>query len=98
MNEYWISWTSVMEDEGGFELHSPWWVSGWSITEDDKEESIFVGAIRADSEEDAWAKIAAAYDTPPEKGVNQRFIEELKAPYPWEHESPRFPLGDWMDW
>lgn len=100
MNEYWISWSSIMEDDGGFELRSPWWVSGWNITKDNKEESIFVGAIRADSEEEAWKKIAEAYDTPPENGVNQRFIQVMSGDEerPWEREGTRFPLGDWMEW
>lgn len=101
MNEYWISWYSVFEDDGGFSLKSPWWVSGWSYDREDREETIFVGAIRADSEDDAFEKIAQAYDVPPEGGVKRRFIEELEEgkPRPWEHEGTRFPLNsEWMEW
>lgn len=74
------------------------WVSGWAITKDGKEESIFVGAIRASSEKDAWNKISQAYEQELKDGVTQRFIEEMSAPYPWEQENPRFPFGDWMEW
>lgn len=100
MNEYWISWTSCFDVDGGFELHSPWWISGWSYNEKDQEESVFVGAIRADSEDEAFAKISAAYDAVPDGGVSRRFIEifEKDEKKPWEREGGRFQLGDWMEW
>ena len=100
MNEYWISWYSVFEYTGSFELHSPWWVSGWSYDADENEESIIVAAVRADSEEEAWEVVKQAYDTYPKKGFRERFIETFEEgeTKPWEREGGRFQLADWMEW
>lgn len=100
MNEYWISWYSDHE-EGGFELYSPWWVTGYAPGPDgDFSDTIFVGAVRAETEEEAWDKIAQSYDSPPPSGVRQRFIEKFDPgeKKPWEHEGGRFSLAEWMVW
>lgn len=99
MTEYWISWYSP-QSLGGFELRSPWWKAGWMFDENEEELSIIVAAIRAESEEDAFAKVEASYFEKPENGVERRFCEtfeegEIK---PWEREDGRFQLGDWMEW
>lgn len=97
---WWISWYSP-QDFGGFTLYWPWWASGWAFDFDGKEISIFVAAVRAESEDAAYEIVRQAYDTPPVFTDEQkRFCEciEGKGKMPWEHENPRFPLGDWMQW
>lgn len=80
-------------------LLSPWWRSGWSIHEDGTEETIFVAAVRADTEDEAFSIIEEAYDTKPENGVPRRFAKKLdEATLPWQKEDTRFPFGDWMEW
>lgn len=100
MNEYWLSWTTVFEDDGKFELHSPWWTSGWCLNAEEQEESVINAAVRADSEDQAWEKVAAAYEIPPEGGVNKRFIHHVKDgdAKPWERAGTRFVIEDWMEW
>lgn len=93
---WWVSWFSP-EEYGGFELHIPFWRSGWYFTNDSKEVTIFVAAVSGASEEDVFAKISAAYDTPPVDGVSKRFCEPLQQPYPWEREGTRFVKEDWME-
>ena len=96
---WWISWYSP-EALGGFTLTLPWWRSGWAIQEDNSELTLFVGAVRADTEDEAFAIIEAAYDTPPDEGVTRRFAKKIDdgEELPWEHEGTRFPLGEWMEW
>lgn len=97
---WWISWYSP-QALGGFTLYWPWWRSGWSYDRDDNEVSIFVAAVRAESEDDAYEIIMKAYDNPPVfTEENKRFCELFDAgeKMPWEHENPRFPFGDWMQW
>lgn len=84
---FWLSWKHYFED-GEFELHFPWWVSGFG---DDYE--TIVAAVKADSSEDAWKIIEDAYDY---AGVyiEQRFCDEFEgSPF-----SDRFPKADWMIW
>jgi len=84
--EFWLSWYSP-EPMSAFELHSPWWVSGYT-----DNETIVVAAVRAESEEAAWASVRNAYDYPPE--MRERFIEPLTgSPF-----SGRFPQANWMRW
>lgn len=95
---WWLSWYSP-QALGGFELHTPWWVSGWSFDKDENEISVIVAAVRANSEDEAFALIEASYDTPPDGGVEPRFIEPLdEDEFPWNREGSRFQLGDWMEW
>ena len=95
MKEYWISWYA-REDDGPFELTTPWWISGYvSAT----GLPIFVGAVRADSEGAAWQTIVDAHDNPPEKGLIERFCDEMKGDkYPWDNPNGRFQRADWMQW
>lgn len=93
---WWISWFSP-EEYGGFELHVPFWRSGWYFTNDSKEVTIFVAAVRADNEDEAFAQIASAYFEPPTGGVSRRFCLPLEEPYPWDREGTRFVKEDWMD-
>lgn len=96
---WWISWYSP-GDLGGFELHWPWWRSGWSIEADGSEKTVFVAAVRAGSEDEAFDLIESTYDTPPAEGVERRFCEPIDEDEekPWEREGTRFSLMDWMVW
>lgn len=89
MSDYWISWYVDDEWMPKFELHSPWWVSGYDM--DDR--TIVVAAVRAESEEAAWAQVLAAFDDPPER-FEQRFIDVLER----DAFSDRFPQAEWMEW
>jgi hypothetical protein len=87
---FWLSWYAH-PDDGPFELHSPWWVSGFTMEE--VERSTIVAAVRAVDEEDAWEIVRASYDTPPTR-LEVRFCEVLrKTPF-----GSRFPRADWMVW
>ncbi len=89
MQVWWLSWYD--HGEGAFELHSPWWVSGY----DADDNTIIVAAVRAENEEAAWGKIRLSYDNPPE-GVHERFIEECKSDFvPF---GGRFGKAAWMEW
>jgi hypothetical protein len=88
MNAWWISFYVPDEHFGEFELHSPWWVSGYG-----DEETIVVAAIRADNEEAAWQRVIDAFDD--EAHYRERFCEPLDRDDPFVD---RFPQGAWMDW
>ena len=86
---YWLSWYTTAE-HGGWELHSPWWISGYS---GDGEETIIVAAVRANSPEEAEEVVVNSYDTPPEY-LRFRFNDEFdRSPF-----SDRFPQAEWMAW
>jgi hypothetical protein len=97
---WWISWYHD-RGFGPFELHSPWWISGFTM--DDRE--TIVGAVQAETEKDAWEKVYASYDARP-ASIEERFIEELddreqqpSARAPWGTvENGRFQHADWMVW
>jgi hypothetical protein len=91
MSNWWVSWYCPSESMPLFELHSPWWVSGYAFEPD---RHIVVAAIRADSEESVWEKVRSAFDTPVE--IEERFIEPV--PHMSEPFSDRFPKASWMAW
>lgn len=90
MNRFWISWWAARAD-GSFELHSPWWFSGYRT----ESESSVCAAVIADSEEAAKEVILAAYDTRP-SGLEFRFVEQK--PDDWSPFNTRFRQRDWMQW
>jgi len=91
---WWISWYHH-PDDGPFELHTPWWVSGFTIEEPQRE--TIVAAVMAEDEEDAWKVVRASYDTSPTR-LEQRFCDALGDREPWSAEGGRFPRADWMQW
>ena len=89
---WWISWYNT-HPRDAFELHSPWWISG--IRADDAD--TIVAAVHAPSEDEAKAKIIAAYDRPTVTSLEWRFCEER--PADWSpFGSNRFPQAEWMKW
>lgn len=93
---WWVSWFSP-EKYGGFELHVPFWRSGWYFTDESEEVTIFVAVVRAPNEDEAFAQITGSYFEQPEGGVSRRYCKTLEHPYPWEREGTRFEREDWMD-
>ena len=87
--DFWLSWyspTSMAE----FELHSPWWVSGY----DSDGRNIVVAAVRAADDEAAFAQVRAAYDNG-SGPIEERFIETLTRDTPF---TDRFRQAKWMAW
>ena len=106
---WWISWYQTKK-LGAFELHSPWWVSGYRERETKKGkiklDSVIVGAVRAENEKAAKAAVVASYDDPPDVDeIEWRFCEELnEGEEPWiprdgkDESSLRFRRAGWMQW
>jgi len=88
---WWISWYAHPED-GPFELHTPWWVSGFTM--EDPSRDTIVAAVQAESEEDAWDVVLMSYDEVPTQ-LEKRFCDPLGDKEPF---SDRFPRADWMQW
>lgn len=87
---WWVSWWHK-PSMGDFELHSPWWVSGF---DEGGSESV-CAAIIADSERSARRMILAAYDKKP-RSIEFRFCNAR--PGDWNPFCGRFPRADWMQW
>lgn len=86
--DFWLSWYSDIP-LSEFELHSPWWVSGY----DADDRTILVAAVRAKDEREAWLQVKGSYDDPP-PSLDERFCEELdRSPF-----CGRFPKSAWMEW
>lgn len=91
---WWASWYAPAP-MGEFELHSPWWVSGYALDEHEEHVPIVCAAVRAGTETEAMAEVCAAYDNPPAaEDVRWRFCETLDgSPF-----TDRFPQSEWMAW
>lgn len=95
MSAWWLSWYGPAP-MSTFELHSPWWVSGWAA--DDAggyTVPIVCAAVRADNEFAALARVFTAYDDPPET-IRWRFVEQVEVG--WSPFCDRFPKAAWMAW
>jgi len=87
---WWVSWYNPVS-LAEFELHSPWWVSGYRCSDDFET---MCAAVRAVDETHAKAQVEAAYDNPP-SNIEWRFVEPLDDRSPF---SGRFPQSKWMAW
>ena len=97
MNNYWVSWYCPNDLMGKFELHSPWWVSGETMEDDDGKFSFTIcAAVQAPDEDGAKRLIEMAHDEPRPRNLEWRFVTEK--PRDWSPGSGRFPLADWMKW
>ena len=81
---YWLSWYGM----NTFELHAPWWRSGF----DGAERPIFCAAVRAESDADARRIIAEAHDQ--SVALVFRFVNEKDAA--WTPYNDRFRKAHWM--
>lgn len=99
LRPFWISWYAVRTD---FELHSPWWTSGWRIGCDDEPDvPTICAAVMARDEEHARSLILAAYDEPRPDDLEWRFCSEKPAGWaPWVNPNgtSRFQRAAWMQW
>lgn len=97
MKNYWVSWYCPPNVMGKFELHSPWWVSGFRMSDD--AETV-CAAIQAVSEDQARLKIVMSHDADfvkwASEGIEWRFVNER--PDDWTPYGDRFPSDDWMVW
>lgn len=89
--KWWVGWEAA---DMAFEIHTPWWISGYACYDDENLPTI-CAAVAAETEEDAKAYIIASHDTPPDD-LQWRFCEERRKD--WQPFSSRFPRGDWMKW
>lgn len=89
---WWVSWYSPATLDS-FELHAPWWISGWSG--ENMDTPTIVAAIQAEDEDEVWNIVRGAYDNPP-ASVEDRFCEPMNAD--WYFDSDRFPKQPWMEW
>ncbi len=93
---WWVSWCG---QNGTFELHSPWWISGTRIVSGDdpeKTEDIFCAAILADSAAEARMAIVRAHDDYGAGFSEWRFVKPRADD--WQPFCDRFPRVDWMQW
>lgn len=90
LKPFWLSWYHH-ENTGPFELHFPWWISGYS-----HDATIVCAAVRAEDEGMAQLRIEEAYDRTPVDPLSFRFCEERSAD--WSPFCDRFPKADWMQW
>lgn len=91
MKKYWVSWYHEPAF-GGFELNTPWWISGTRGDDD-----CVCAAIKANSGEEAKEMVRKSYDKPPKPAtIEWRFC--TKKPKKWSPFGERFPKADWMSW
>lgn len=91
MKRYWVSWYFDCAADGPFELHSPWWITGW----DGRGRATVCAAIIADSEDDARRAVREGYDSPPDD-LEWRFVDQRDSD--WSPFGDRFKRADWMQW
>ncbi len=98
MTNYWISWYQTPVE---FELHSPWWISGYRYVLDDtaedgeREQATICAAVHAMDEDAAKKVIVDSHDTVP-GAIEWRFCEER--PDDWTPFCDRFQRVKWMVW
>lgn len=95
-SKWWISWYGCWAKLGAFELYTPWWESG--LTMEEPERQIFCAAVWADDEDEIREIIYGSYDKRPEDGeIEVRFMEQRPDDWdPCENKSGRFEFADWM--
>lgn len=96
--KWWVSWyahkSALPGGDVGFEIHTPWWISGQTWGPDGSQD-IICAAVAAPTAEDAKAYILASHDDPPDD-LAWRFVEPR--PADWQPFCDRFPRADWMRW
>ena len=93
LRPFWVSWYQDLSI--GFELHTPWWVSGWRMVSEDVNQGTICAAIMATSEDDAQRRVVAAHDREPHH-LEFRFVNEQEPG--WTPFCDRFERADWMRW
>lgn len=93
MRAFWISYYVPTDRLKDFELHSPWWISGY--TSEERERATIVAAVWDETEAAAAKRFRDAFDERPE--FEERFIDPVQGD-DWSPFSDRFPKSDWMAW
>lgn len=100
MKRFWLSWYGY---NGTFELHSPWWLTGYCGEERFDRlgfpmgDATFCAAIIAEHGLAAKNIVRAAHDDQEfAKYMEFRFCEERARD--WSPFGSRFIRGDWMQW
>ena len=91
MTRFWVSWFGCWETLGKFTLYTPWWESGYTFEETERQ--CICAAIKARDEDHVREIVIGSYDDPP--GVFEfRFVEPR--PDDWSPYTERFPEAEWM--
>lgn len=95
LKKFWVSWYSPAK-LGGWELHTPWWVSGYAMG-DEEDVPTICAALHARDEAAAHQTIADCYDKETKiTDIEWRFVEER--PDDWSPFNSRFQRAPWMNW
>lgn len=94
MKNFWVSWYGSPIP---YELHTPWWISGYRMDGDDDnpDTPTICAAVQAEDEVGAMEVVMAAHDTRPDE-LEWRFVSVR--PDDWEPFNSRFPRAAWMKW
>lgn len=87
---FWLSWYHK-EEYGGFELHSPWWITSYSSN----GEISICAALRSRNIYTALSTVEKCYDKKP-AAIKFRFCVRKKEN--WSPFCERFPRSPWMSW
>lgn len=90
VRRWWVRWYNCFAEMGPFTLYTPWWISG--TTMDEPEKQIIVALIKAKDVGEVKEIIYTSYDKRPDK-IEFSFINEVE---PTWQPSDRFPWEDWM--
>lgn len=90
VRRWWVRWYNCFAEMGPFTLYTPWWISG--TTMDEPEKQIIVALIKAKDGGEVKEIIYTSYDKRPDK-IEFSFINEVE---PTWQPSDRFPWEDWM--
>lgn len=95
-SKWWIGWYGCFATLGEFALYTPWWESG--ITMEEPERQVYVAAVWAEDEDEIKEIIYGSYDKRPEDGaIEFRFIEQMPVDWnPRDNPSGRFSFAEWM--
>lgn len=94
IKKYWVRWYTCYETMGPFTLYTPWWQSGFTCEEPERQ--ILVAAIKAESEKEVKDILLGCYDKRPDD-IEISFIDELEENWrPETNKSGRFPCASWM--
>ncbi len=98
---YWVGWYCPVSKMGKFELHSPWWISGETMEDDEGNFAYTIcSAVKAENEDQAKLKIIMSFDADQIKwastSIEWRFVTEQ--PDDWSPYCDRFQKADWIQW
>jgi len=101
MKNYWVGWYCPVSKMGKLELHSPWWISGETMEDNEGNFAYTIcSAVKAENEDQARLKIIMSFDADQmnwaSTSIEWRFVTEQ--PDDWSPYCDRFQKADWMQW